>query len=560
IKSRNDKCDKSGNGNIQRRMSIVGHAIEIMKEKKETVINMELVSTVASTDSQKHYEYGFRLALLLIGLVIVLFLAALDRTIVATALPQIASDYKAFNQISWVAMSYLLTKTAFQPAYGKISDIFGRRSTLIFAVGVFELGSLLSASAPNITSLIIFRAVQGVGGGGIVSLVMIVISDIVPFKNRAKYQGMFGAVYGLASLAGPVVGGAFTESATWRWCFYVNLPLGAITVAIMIFMLHLPPRQGSLMDKIKRIDWCGSILLILGTITLLLALSWGGDKYSWKDPIIIGLLAGGVLLLVLFLIVEAFVSIEPISPIHLFKNRSLLACFGVNFFQAMSFFASIYYVPLYFQVVKGKSPSSSGFELMPYILAVAFGSIISCQLVSRFEKITGKHACEFGGFLIVAGAILTSLLDANSSRVAQTCYLVTSGLGVGFIMQTVFICSVLAVEEVDVPFVISIMVFFRSIGAVFGISIIGTIFKNALSKHVLTLGLNVPAEDLKDSTMFMHNLSGAQQHIVIDAYVRSLQEAFRIMIPFGILCFLCALAIKKTMRSSSECEVQNYSM
>ncbi|CAG8556034.1 12999_t:CDS:2 [Ambispora gerdemannii] len=544
-------------------MSIVGRSIEIMREKKkkeDAVIDMELVNTTSSTNSQKAYVSGFRLAILLIGLVIVLFLAALDRTIVATALPQIASDYSAFNQISWVAISYLLTKTAFQPAYGKISDIFGRRSTFIFAICVFEFGSLLSAAAPNIITLIIFRGVQGVGGGGIVSLVMIIIGDIVPLKDRAKYQGIFGAVYGMASLAGPVVGGTFTEHVTWRWCFYVNLPLGAITVAIITFMLHLPPRQGSLMDKIKRIDWCGSILLILGTIALLLALSWGGDKYAWKDPIIIGLLAGGVLLLILFLVVEAFVSIEPISPIHLFKNRSLLACFGVNFFQGMAFFANIYYMPLYFQVVKGKSASSSGFELMPYILAVALGSIISCQIVSRTEKITGKHLCVVGGLLVVVGAILTSLLNANSNRVAQICYLIISGFGVGLIMQTVFICSVLAVEEVDVSFVISIMIFFRSIGAVFGISIVGTIFKNALSKNVLTLGLNVPVDDLKNSAMFMHHLSDAQQHIVIDAYVRSLQDAFHVLIPFGFLCFLCALAIKKTKRSSSECEVQNFSL
>ncbi|KAG9294619.1 hypothetical protein G9A89_008098 [Geosiphon pyriformis] len=530
-------------------------------ERVRQELDLEKTNTfesIASWTSQKaEIEKPSELAIVLIGLGLGHFLSALDRLIVATALPRIASDYHALSQISWVTTSYLLTTTAFQPTYGKISDIFGRKQTFLFAISNFLIGSLLCAIAPNMESMIAFRAFQGIGGGGIVSLVMIIISDIVPLRNRPNIQGLFGAVYGMASLIGPLVGGALTDHATWRMCFYLNLPIGALAIGAVFFLLRLPQREGSFIEKLNRIDWLGTSILVLATVSLLLPLSWGGDRYPWNHPIIISLLCSGTILFILFGVIEAHYPIEPISPIHLILNPAVLACYGVSMCHGMIFFSMIYYIPLYFQVVKGETATVSGLQLLPFVLAVGFGSIASCQLLVRTQRFKAQYCVIIGSAFMMLGAVLVSFLTENSTRVEQSFFLIASGLGVGFIMQTIFLVSVAAVDDDDVAILISLLNFFRSIGAIFGISIVGTVFRNGLTKRIVELGINLPIQSLKTSTTFVKSLDKNQHSLVIHAYVLSLQTAFRILIPFAGLCILCSLGLLRTKRVHKDVTLVN---
>ncbi|CAG8575976.1 10982_t:CDS:2 [Ambispora leptoticha] len=483
----------------------------------------------------------FRLVLL--GIAFGIFLAAVDQTIVATALAKIASDFDALNQVSWVATSFLLTATAFQPVYGKLSDIFGRKATFLFAIMVFELGSLLCGLSPNIISLIIFRAVAGIGGGGIISLAMIIISDIVSLKDSGKYQGLIGAVFGIASLIGPLLGGAFTDKITWRWCFYINLPFGAVTIGTVVLFLRLPMPKGGFLEKLKKIDWWGTLVMVMASIAILLPLNWGGDKYAWDSAVIIVLLVVGALLFTLFGYIEGWIAVEPVTPGHLFKDRGILACYGTNFFQGMAFLAMVYYVPLYFQVVKGESATTSGLELLPFIMGVVFASIISGQLISRFDKISLQVICIVGAIFIVVGSALTSLLTEDSSRGKQIGFLLIPGLGVGLLMQTTLLFGHSAVEQADVAIITSILNFFRAIGTVFGVAIAGTIFNNKLASGLENLQIDVPIEAIKKSATFVSQLPEPARGLVRHAYVEALDYTFKVVIVFGGLCFLCTLFI-----------------
>ncbi|RIA93943.1 major facilitator superfamily domain-containing protein [Glomus cerebriforme] len=483
------------------------------------------------------------LLLVMLGLAFGVFLAALDQTIVATALPAIASDFKALDKIAWVATAYLLTTTAFQPTYGKFSDIFGRKATFLFAITMFELGSLLCGLAPNMTTMIVFRAIAGIGGGGIISLVMIIISDIVSLQDRGKYQGMIGGVYGISSVVGPLLGGAFTDHVTWRWAFYINLPLGAITIGAVIFLLHIPRPKGSLLQKLKRIDYAGTIAVVGSTVVLLIPLNWGGNEYEWSSPIIIVLLIVGCIGYILFAVIETKFAIEPVAPPHLFKRLHVVGCFSTNFFQGMAFFSLVYYVPLYFQVVRGDSATASGLELIPYILGVVIASIFTGQAVSRTDKLSYRTICAMGAALIAIGVGLITLWDANTGRGPQIGYMIIAGLGVGAIMQTTLLCGQGIVEYKDVAAVTALLMFFRLIGAVFGVAIVGTIFSNVLSTNLEKIAISPEIiEAVKQSATIVNQISDVTtRNAIIDAYVNALRAAFTADIPISILCFICSI-------------------
>ncbi|CAB5331361.1 unnamed protein product [Rhizophagus irregularis] len=517
--------------------------------KVETNNDLEAQTTVGGNNNatprngQPLVQLGrLQLFLVMFGLAFGVLLAALDQTIVATALPAIASDFKALDKIAWVATAYLLTMTAFQPTYGKFSDIFGRKATFLFAVITFEIGSLLCGLAPNMTTMIIFRAIAGVGGGGILSLVMIIISDIVSLQDRGKYQGMIGGVYGVSSVIGPLLGGAFTDHVTWRWSFYINLPLGAITVIVAIFLLRIPRPKGSLLQKLKRIDYIGTIVVVGSTIALLLPLNWGGNEYPWSSPVIIVLLVVGFVGYIIFGLVETKLAIEPVAPPHLFKRLHVVGCFTTNFFQGMAFFSLVYYVPLYFQVVKGDSATTSGLELIPLILGVVIASVSSGQAVSRTDKFAYRTLSMTGAALIAIGSGLITLWDENSGRAPQICYMIIAGLGIGLIMQTTLLCGQGIVEYKDVASVTALLMFFRLIGAVFGVAIVGTIFSNVLTNNIENIA--IPPElagAVKASATVVNQLPIEIRGPVISAYVGALRAAFTADIPIGILCFLASL-------------------
>ncbi|CAG8506507.1 5007_t:CDS:2, partial [Dentiscutata erythropus] len=272
------------------------------------------VSDTNNVNKPKYEMAKTELLLVFVGLALAIFLAALDQTIVATALPAIAIEFNAIDQISWVGTAYLLTATGFQPTYGALSDIFGRKYVFLAAIFLFELGSLLCGLSVNMTMLIISRGVAGIGGGGLIGMILIIISEIVSIKDRGKYQGMIGGCFGIASVVGPLLGGAFTDKVTWRWAFFINLPLGVITFFTVVFLLHLPIPTGSLWAKLKLIDWLGSFTLVASTILLLLPLNWAGSTYAWSDPIIIVLLCLGAVGYIIFILIEAKFAEVPIAP------------------------------------------------------------------------------------------------------------------------------------------------------------------------------------------------------------------------------------------------------
>ncbi|GAB5585346.1 hypothetical protein Unana1_00246 [Umbelopsis nana] len=486
---------------------------------------------------------GVRFALIFVGLMLAVLLAALDQTIVATALPKISSDFNASDQIGWVGISYMLTSTVSMPLYGRFADIFGRKPVFLFAVIVFLAGSIISGASQNMDMLIAFRAVQGLGAGGIMSMVMIIIADLVSLRDRGKYQGLIGASFGIASVVGPLLGGAFTDRATWRWCFYINVPIGAITLAVIILFLHLPQPTGSIRQKLAMIDYIGSLFLIAATICILLPLQWGGNQYSWNSAVIIALFCVGGVLVFVFAAVEKWQAKSPIIPGYLFVQRTPLALFVTQFFFGLCFFGgAIYYTPIYFQVVRGDSATISGLELLPLMFGVVGCSIASGLLCSK----TG-HVREFfwlGTSLIIVGGGLLTTWHADSSRGAQIGYLLILGCGCGLCLQTLTIAGQSAVGPKDIAVITSLGNFFRTVGACFGIAIFGTVFNNTLATELGKLTLPFSIQVAEHSFELVKNLPEPLQSQVKDAYCVALDRMFLLILPFGAVALISSLFVQ----------------
>ncbi|OZJ05907.1 hypothetical protein BZG36_01177 [Bifiguratus adelaidae] len=492
-----------------------------------------------------------KLAMVFVGLVLGIFLSALDQTIVSTALPTIASDFNAASLIGWVGTSYMLTSTVFQPLYGKFSDIFGRKFVFLFAVCTFLVGSILSGASQNMIMLIVFRALQGIGGGGIMSMTMIIISDIVSMRDRGKFQGMIGATFGVSSVVGPLLGGAFADLPTskggWRWCFYVNLPVGAITIAVCILYLRLRPVTGDPVAKFKRIDYFGTFLLVGGVVCILLAVSFGGNTYPWDSAAVIASFVVGGVVLIAFIIWEIKYAREPVVAPHLFRQRTPLAIFVAQFFFGMSFFGAIYYLPIYFQIVRGDSATTSGLELLPFLLGLVMFSILSGITVSK----TGRYRAFIwaGTAILTVGGALMRLLSADSNRGEQIGYLLVAGVGCGCCMQTLTIAAQTSVHYKDIAIITSLGNFFRTVGGVFGIAISASVFNNSLSTNLANvleqLHINIPITVAQQDFEFVKSIADpVAKYAVQTAYVDALDLVYTLVIPFGGMAFIASLFIQ----------------
>ncbi|KAF9902664.1 hypothetical protein EC991_004721 [Linnemannia zychae] len=484
-----------------------------------------------------------QLMLVFTGLMLGIFLASLDQTIVSVCSTKIAGEFNALDQIPWIGTSYLLTSTTFQPLYGKGSDIFGRKATFLFSISVFLIGSALCGASQNMIMMIISRAVAGIGAGGIMSMVMIIITDLVSLRDRGKYQGIIGAVFGFSSVLGPLLGGVFTDHASWRWAFFINLPIGAITLAAVIKLLHLPRVKGSLREKLARIDFYGVISLIIGLVLLLLPLNWGGNEYEWSDPLIIGLLCGGVVVLVIFCFIEAKVAVEPIIPFRLFKNRTNSAVFATSLFVGMGFFGIMFFMPLYFQIVRQQSATSAGLEMLPLIVGLLIASISSGFMVSKWGQY--RPFIWIGLALSTVGTGLLTLLKEDSPHGMIIGFLFINGCGLGFSMQTIMLAIQSSVATSDIAVATANATFFRTVGSVFGVAISGTVFNNAVKKNLAPLILANPAvmkvvRDSYEAAKF----DDETKALIFHAFMDALKKSFTVCIPFMGLAFLFSLFIQ----------------
>jgi len=416
-----------------------------------------------------------QILLLMGGLMTGMLLAALDQTIVGTALPTIVGKLGGINHYSWVVTAYLLAATTSTPLYGKVSDLYGRRPVLMFAIGAFLVGSLLAGASQNMTQLILTRAIQGLGAGGLMTLAFTIVSDVLPPRDRPRYQGLFGAVFGLSSVAGPLVGGYFAQH-DWRWIFYLNVPLAILAIIVCNQVLRLVPHH----KREHRIDWLGAVLLVGSVVCLLLALSFGGSRggWAWSSGRIVGLFIGFAVLAVLFLVVETRAT-EPVLPLRLFRRPTFSIANAATFILGFSMFGAIIYVPLYLQIVKGATPTKSGLLMLPMMVGIIGTSIASGRLISRVGRY--KWFTVAGTAIMAAGLGLFTQLQVDTPLWQSFIYMLVIGIGLGMAMQPLILAVQNSLEMRDMGAGTSAATFFRSLGGSVGVAALGAVLTNRLA-------------------------------------------------------------------------------
>ncbi|MGN6170102.1 MAG: MFS transporter [Solirubrobacteraceae bacterium] len=477
---------------------------------------------------------GRRLWLIIGALLTGLLLAALDQTIVSTALPTIVGDLGGASHLSWVVTAYLLASTASTPLWGKLGDMYGRKIFFQAAIVIFLLGSVLSGISSSMTELIAFRALQGIGGGGLLIGAQTIIGDVVAPRDRGRYQGLFGAVFGLSSVIGPLIGGLLVDNLSWHWIFYINLPIGVVALAVTAAVL---PSQQSHVHHV--IDYLGALLVALAATSLVLLTSLGGTTYPWASTEIVILGAAGVALTIAFVVVERRAS-EPVVPLYLFANRVFAAASAIGFVVGFAMFGAITFLPLFLQIVKGVNPTVSGLRLLPLLGGLIVTSAGSGQLISRYGRY--KVFPIVGTALMTVGLFLLSRLEPSTGTALTSLYMFVFGVGLGCVMQVLVIAVQNAVDYKDLGAATSGATFFRSMGGSFGTAVFGAIFANLLTgnlAHYLK-GVTVPA-GLSGSSISPAALAKLppQAHTgYVQAYAHSLQTVFLVAVPIAGAAFL----------------------
>ena len=410
------------------------------------------------------------------ALLLVMFIASLDQTIVSTALPTIVGDLGGLQHLSWVVTAYLLASTVVAPLYGKLGDLYGRKRVLQVAIVLFLIGSALCGLAQSMPQLIAFRAVQGLGGGGLMVVTMAVVGDLVAPRDRGRYQGLFGGVLGVSVVAGPLLGGFFVDNLSWRWIFYINLPLGAVALAVISIAFR--SRQTT---ERHRIDYLGTIVLAAGLSGIILYTSLGGTTYPWDAPGMLAAIVGGVALLALFPFVESRAA-DPILPLELFRNETFRTTSAIGFVIGFALFGSVTFVPLYLQVVKGHSPTESGLLMTPMMVGVLVTGIASGLLISRYGRY--RPFPIVGTALATVGLYLLSRLGVSTPTREAALYLLILGLGLGLTMQVLVLAAQNAVDYRLLGVATSGASLARQIGGCIGVSIFGAIFTNRLAHEL----------------------------------------------------------------------------
>ncbi|MFC9732525.1 MDR family MFS transporter [Streptomyces roseolus] len=488
-----------------------------------------------------------RTVLVAIGaLLLGMLLAALDQTIVSTALPTIVSELGGMEHLSWVVTAYMLASTAATPLWGKLGDQYGRKKLFQGAIVLFLIGSALCGIAQDMPQLIAFRAVQGLGGGGLMVLSMAIVGDLVSPRERGKYQGLFGAVFGATSVLGPLLGGFFTEHLSWRWVFYINLPVGVVALFVIAAVLHIPVRSTR-----HTIDYLGTFLIASVATCLVLVASLGGTTWAWGSPQIIGLALLGAVLLVWFVRVERRAA-EPVLPLKLFRIRTFALVSVISFVVGFAMFGAMTYLPTFLQIVQGVSPTMSGVHMLPMVAGMLLTSTASGQIVSR----TGRwKVFPVAGTAVTAlGLLLLNELTETTPTWQMSLYFFVFGAGLGLVMQVLVLVVQNAVGYEDLGVATSGATFFRSIGASFGVAVFGTVFTNRLTHKLEDVfaraaraGTELPPGvgpgDVAADPRAIGRLPAALRPEVLHAYATSITDVFLyaapvVLVAFVVACFL----------------------
>ncbi|MFF9327614.1 MFS transporter [Streptomyces sp. NPDC014776] len=482
-----------------------------------------------------------RVRLVFVGLMLALLLAALEQMIVATALPKIVGELHGLDKMSWAITAYLLTSTVGLPVYGKLGDLLGRKGVFQFAIVVFVIGSALAGRAQSMDQLIAFRAVQGVGAGGLMIGVQAIIADIVPPRQRGRFMGLIGAAFGLASVAGPLLGGYFTDHLSWRWCFYVNVPFGLVTLAVVAVVLKLPKPTAR-----PRFDVLGTLLLAAASTCLVLLTSWGGTEYAWGSRVITGLGAGALVAAALFLLAERRAA-EPLIPLRLFRDSVFNVSALVGLVIGVALFGAASYLPTFLQMVDGASATESGLLMLPMMGGIVGASVISGQLISH----TGRYKLYpvLGGALSALGMWLLSRLEVDTPRLHYSIWMAVLGAGIGLVMPVLVLAVQNSVRATDLGTATSANNYFRQIGGSVGAAIFGTLFADRLTDALADrlparAGAGLPdAESL--TPQLVHRLPPALRDAYIQAYADAMPRIFLYLVPVLVLGLLIAFFLKE---------------
>ncbi|MFF2955377.1 DHA2 family efflux MFS transporter permease subunit [Kitasatospora sp. NPDC057965] len=477
------------------------------------------------------------------ALLLAMLLAALDQTIVSTALPTIVSDLGGLEHLSWVVTAYLLASTAATPLWGKLGDMYGRKVFFQASIVIFLLGSVLCGIAQNMGELIAFRALQGLGGGGLIVLSQAIVGDLVAPRDRGKYQGVFGAVFGVTSVLGPLLGGLFVDNLSWRWVFYVNLPIGVVALAVIAAVLH-----GTQTRRRHRIDYLGTTLIAAVATCVVLVTSLGGTTWAWGSWQIVGLGVLGLVLLGAFVLVER-TAVEPVLPLRLFRSRTFSLVAVISFVVGFAMFGALTYLPTFLQIVMGVSPTMSGIHMLPMVIGMLITSIGSGQIVAR----TGRYRVFpiAGTAITVVGLLLLSTLDEHTSTFVMSCWFLVFGLGLGLVMQVLVLIVQNSVGYQDLGVATAGATFFRSIGASVGVSVFGTVFASGLNRRLRDALAGIPLPPgfepgtIASDPRVIGQLPAAAQAGIHHAYAESITRVFLYAVPVAVVAFVLSLFLRE---------------
>ncbi|KAJ7183008.1 MFS general substrate transporter [Mycena crocata] len=506
-------------------------------------------ATVELTDQTNRLPFK-KLLPIFLCLALCIMVSSLDSVIVATAIPTISSAFNAGSIVSWVPSAYLLTSTCFQPLYGRFSDIFGRKSALCLAMSIFMVGNLIAGFSKTIIQLIVFRGFAGAGGGGLISLAQIVISDIVSLRERGKYQGLVGGVVAIGYAVGPILGGALAQTVGWRWCFWVTIPISFFATCVVVFVLPLKPVAGELRSKLRAVDYLGTLLALVGCTLLMLPLVWGGVIFPWLSWVVLAPLISDVLVISIFCVWEWKGALLPIVPMHIFAHLTVTGVFLSMFVNGFVFFSTLYYLPQFFQVALGYDPLHAGLFLLPVLITQVIANSLSGFLVSR----TGHYrTIIYLGFTIWSIACgLISTASPGLPKPVLVVYMILAGIGAGQTLQTSTVAAQASVASQDMSVVTAMRSFIRLLGGTLALPVASTLLNNKLRSAMTALGISsADIGKIIDKPLLLRSPAeiglsqAAATDILYHGYIKGFSALFIMNAALGVFATLVSVTMIK---------------